>query len=153
MDSEDDLDLIEKCFEESKTLSATEKSALFYISGYVARKECITRQSDIPCTLPESGFTTQLSRGGLSIPPYALYDLSMYLYTFFKMREDKCCTKIFFEVFHEIYSYAGCNFSNEASINRRFANCFFKSYVNNANDKLESAKDLEATKRRRLCDK
>ena len=40
-DSEQDLELIEDCFEAVSSLNVTEKSTLHYISGYVAHKEKI----------------------------------------------------------------------------------------------------------------
>ena len=40
-DSEEDLDLVERCFVEASNLSMVEKSTLLYISGYVARNEGI----------------------------------------------------------------------------------------------------------------
>ena len=38
IDSEEDLDLIERCFEESSNLSLADRSSLFYMSGYVVRR-------------------------------------------------------------------------------------------------------------------
>ena len=37
--SAEDLELIDACFEESSNLTLTEKSTLYYISGYITRKE------------------------------------------------------------------------------------------------------------------
>ena len=82
-DCEDDLDLIDKCFEESSNLNSIEKSTLYYICGYVARKENIVCTDEADVSLPESEFTKKLSRGGLSFPPINLFDLSQYYYAFF----------------------------------------------------------------------
>ena len=38
-DVEEEDDLIDTCFEEASNLTINEKSTLYYISGYVARKE------------------------------------------------------------------------------------------------------------------
>lgn len=73
-DSEEDLDLVQRCLEESSNLSTTGKSSLFYISGYAARKEGIQCSDDFQSNLPESEFTRQLSWGGLSFPPHDLCD-------------------------------------------------------------------------------
>ena len=138
IDSEEDLDLIERCFEESSNLSLVDRSSLFYMSGYVARKEGIQCSNVNTSGLPESEFTDELSRGKLSFPPNDLYDLSLYLYSFFKLRKDKYCMKIYLEAFKEIYSYTGYRFPNERSIFKRFINCFFKAFTKNANDKIKA---------------
>ena len=93
VDSEENLDLVERCFKEASCLSVNEKSTLFYMSSYVACQEGITCSTENTSDLPESEFTEKLSRGKLSFPPNDLYDLSQYLYSFFKLRKNKCCTK------------------------------------------------------------
>ena len=150
--SEKDLELIEKCFEDSRNLTELDKSCLFYISGYVARMEKIECPSNAMMELPDSEFTKKLSCGKLTFPPHDLYDLSLYLYTFFKNRDVKCCTKIFLQAFNEIYHFTGCQFPNKIRILRRYTNCFFKSFVKKACDKMNVFKDKRATKRRRLAE-
>ena len=150
-DSEQDLELVEKSFTEASNLSVNEKSTLYYISGYVAKKEGIICSDEYDTTiLPESEFTVQLSRGGLQLPPIDLYDLSLYYYSFFKLRSAKCCTKIFLEAFQEIQNFSGYSFPNQRRINRRFVNTFFKMFVNSTRDKIRAAKDRRDTKRRRI---
>ena len=151
-DSENDLELIEKCFEEASDLNQTEKSSLYYICGYVARKQQMVCEDakEVVSSLPkESEFTLNLSRGKLKLPPINLYDLSQYYYAFFKARGTKCCTKIFMEAFKEIHNYTGYNFENIDRINRRFCNTFFKAFVKKATDNVKF-KDQRDTKRRRL---
>ena len=150
VDSEEDLDLVERCFKEASCLSVNEKSTLFYMSGYVARQEGITCSTENTSDLPESEFTEKISRGKLSFPANDLYDLSQYLYSFFKLRKNKCCTKIYLEAFQEIYRFTTCDYSNVNSICRRFVNCFFKAFTKKENDKIRAAKDKKAIKRRRL---
>ena len=79
-----DLELIDACFEEASNLTPTEKSTLYYISGYITRKENML--SINPPGIPPSEFTNYLSRGSLSHPPADLFDLSLYLFSFFKRR-------------------------------------------------------------------
>ena len=151
-DSEEDLDLIEKCFEEASNLNSNEKSTLYYICGYVAKKEGIVRSDEEYVSLSECEFTVELSRGELSLPPLNLYDLSLYYYAFFKSRNVKCCTKIFLEAFNEIHKFTGYDFPNINRINRRLCNCFFKAFVKNVSDQinLQKQKDQRDTKRRRI---
>ena len=92
-DKDEDLELLDKCFDESCELSEAEMSTLYYISGYVALKEDITCDTEISADdIETSEFTELVSRGKLRHPPHA----SQYIYTFFKTRPNKCCTKIFF---------------------------------------------------------
>ena len=149
LEDSEDLDFFERCFIESSNLNTVERSTLHYICGYVSRKE------GIPCTddtedllLPESEFTQNISRGGLSFPPINLFDLSLYYYSFFKLKTRKCCTKIFLEVFDQIHSCTEYDFKDITSINRRLCNCFFKAFVKNFNN--ERIKDEREIKRRRI---
>ena len=76
--SVEDMELVDDCFSEASTLNLTEKSSLYFISGYVARKENIPTHNDT-VHLPESEFISLLSGGKLVHPPYQLYDLSLYM--------------------------------------------------------------------------
>ena len=103
-DREHDLELIEGCFEDSASLTLTEKSTLYYICGYVAYKENIVcLDTNDTALLPEEAeFTVKVSHGKLKLPPLNLYDLSQYYFTFFKARKSKCCTKIYLQAFRYI---------------------------------------------------
>ena len=80
------LDIVDSSFEISSQLSNIEKSSLYYISGYVAFKEGYS--VDIPeIQGDDTEFLENVSRGKLSHPPSELYDLSQYLYSFFKTHE------------------------------------------------------------------
>ena len=79
--------------------------------------------------LPESEFTTLLSRGKLSHPSADLYDLSQYLLCYFKMKDPKCCNSVFLNAFKIIYDATGYEFPNIGKIIRRFVNCFFKTFA------------------------
>ena len=48
------------------------KASLYYICGYIARKEGIVCDDKPPESLPESEFTEKLSRGGILFPPIDL---------------------------------------------------------------------------------
>ena len=68
-------DLVDKSFTEASNLSIDERSTLYYVSGYVARKEnFISVENSIK--LPESEFTDLVSRGKITHPPAALYDFA-----------------------------------------------------------------------------
>ena len=76
--SEDELCLFESATQKAECISLCEKSALFYISGYVAFKLNMTRDSEVNQTsIEESEFTTLVSRGKLSYPPQNVYCFSL----------------------------------------------------------------------------
>ena len=67
--------------------------------------------------------------GKISHPPSDLFDLSMYYYSFFKSRKQKCCQKVFLEAYEEIYISTDYYFDNIEKNNRRLSNCYFKAFV------------------------
>ena len=91
-----------------------------------------------------------LSRGKLKHPSSDLHDLSKYLYSFFKARDPKCCTKIFLQGFRIIYQSSGCEFEKSDKILRRFVNCFFKAFAKDQTDKMKKDKEDAQRKKRKL---
>lgn len=146
--SEDDQEIIDSCFQISTQHTVIEKSALYYISGYVAFKEgCSVSAPDIPND--NSEFLVRVSRGGLGHPPAELFDLSQYLYAFFKTREKKCCPQVFLDAYQLIYESSGFEFPNVHTKLRRFNNCFIKAFAKDINDKLKHA-DTKGIKQGRI---
>ena len=143
------LDIIDSCFLISLQLTNLEKSSLYFISGYVAFMEGYA--VDIPeIQGDDSEFLENVSRGKLSHPPSELYDLSQYLFSFFKTREKKCCSKLYLDAYQTIYDTTGVEFENISSILRRFNNCFFKAFAKDINDQEKRSKDDKKVKQRRL---
>lgn len=137
--SEDDQEIIDSCFQISTTLTEIEKSALYYISGYVAFKEGCCLDSTPVITNANSEFLDRVSRGALGHPPGELFDLSQYLYAFFKTREKKCCPQVFLDAYKVIYEFSALDIQNIDSKLRRFNNCFIKAFAKDINDKLKHA--------------
>ena len=76
--NDEDIELVENCYEESSNLNDEERSSLYYISGYVAFKENHGIQVEESETLPRnSEFLQLVSRGKLAHPTPELYDLSL----------------------------------------------------------------------------
>ena len=98
-DKDKDIELVDDCFEETSNLSESERAILYYISGYVAFKENIGKEAIEEGMEDESEFTKLVSRGKLSYSSRDLFDLSQYIYCFFKKRENKCCTNIFLQAY------------------------------------------------------
>ena len=106
--------------------------------------------SSVKQRIPDSEFTKLVSRNKLSHPPSELYDLSLYVYCFFKARSNKCCTKIFLEAYEFIYESTGYSLLNINSILRRFNNCFFKAYASSETSKITVVKDKKQRIKRKL---
>ena len=106
-DKDEDIEILEKCFDDASQLSESERSTLYFTSDYVAFKENIGLGETKYDNIADSEFTKHVSRNKLSYPPSDLYDLSLYVYCFFKARSNKCCTKIFLETYEFIYESTG----------------------------------------------
>ena len=91
--SEEDWDNVATCFQRTSSLSDNEKSTFYYISGYVAKKDNIIVEDDLfsDSETPESEFLHLVSRGKLTQPREDLFDLSMYLYCYYKGCRKKLC--------------------------------------------------------------
>ena len=136
----EDLDILDSCFQISLQLSSLEKSTLYHISDYVAFKEGCSVDIQV-IQADDSEIVNKVSRCRLGHPPSELYDLSQYLFAFFKTREKKCCYKLFLDAYQMIYDTTNFEFDNISSILRRFNNCFFKAFANNINDEVKGFKD------------
>ena len=136
-ESEEDLDLIVKAFDEASNLPKHERSILYDIFGYVAFKENMTVPSDvsIPSCRSDSEFTSMVSRRKLTYPSELLFDLSLYFYALFKLREDKSCNVVFLQAFEQIHGLSEFHIDgNLKSICRRYINCFFKAFAKQNNN-------------------
>ena len=141
---------VDDCFEDTSNLTCIEKSTLYYISGYITKKQRMQSSVESADAIPESEFTQLVSRGKLSRPPGDLYDLSQYFFCYFKAKKQKCCNSVFLHAFKLIYESTGYSFSNIEQIIRRFVNCFFKAFTKDATNKLKVENDKRRTKKRRL---
>ena len=125
-DKDDDLELLDNCFSKASNLTESERSTvyyiyiiyiyilyiyilyiiysiLYYICGYVSFKENLPVSDGVVTLSYESEFTELVSRGKLKHPSPELYDLALYLYSFFKNRHSKCCSRVFLQGFMYIY--------------------------------------------------
>ena len=76
--NEEELALLDNCFDGMESLSEGENATLYYISGYVAKKENFPpKDIDIDGEdWPASEFTDMVSRGKLQHPPSSLFKYS-----------------------------------------------------------------------------
>ena len=76
-ESEEDLDLVDSCFVKYSEVSEHDRSILYYISGYVVKKENIVVLGD-PASLEDAQFTELVTRGKLSHPSLNIFEFSMF---------------------------------------------------------------------------
>ena len=95
--NDEDLDLVEMCFSESSNLSNEERSALYFISGYVAFKEIFGVYVPEKLTA-DSEFLQLVSQGKLSHPPQELFDLSLNYYSFSKRGVGNVAVRCFLKL-------------------------------------------------------
>ena len=148
--TEKEVDMLDQCFHLTGELTDEERSSLYYIAGYVAKKHdlCAADEEEKDSNKKtESEFTTLLSRGKLSYPTSELYDLTCVLYNYYKNVEKECIEHLLV-AFHEIYESSFLNFDSEEKILRRLINCFSKAFANQQSDKIRLEKNK--IKRRRL---
>lgn len=147
--SSDEVHLLNDCFEKATELTEIERATLFYICGYVAQKEKMPT-NDTPCNESHSEFTKLLSRGKLRFPSEELFDLSLYLLSYYKNVEMKSCTNRMVTAFQKIYDFTNYDIPNFNAVLRRFANCFSKAYAAKESDHLKSNIKLKNIKKLRL---
>lgn len=136
---DDELECLDKCFEASSKLSHIERSTLYYICGYVSHKEGLDSTNNISLINEKaSEFTSMVSRGKLAHPSDELFDLSQYLFSYYKSVPDKCCAKRLVKAFQEICEVAFLDF--ELSVLQRFANSFSKGFALHSSDTIKIGK-------------
>ena len=135
-----ELEYLDKCIELTSSLTESEKSTLYYISGYITHKEGLLPSETVqPACVKKSEFTQLVSRGQLSHPSGDLFSLSEHLYAYYKNIPSKSCVNRLIVAFQEIGDVTS-NFEYDKSVFRRFANCFSKGYAVQSTDKLKRQK-------------
>ena len=143
--TDDELILLDRCFEVSDEITTEVKSALYYISGYVAMKEGIGLDDPQIQNSEISDFTTKVSRGLLKHPPVQLLELPFYLYAYYDAVEMKVCATRLLKAFTQIYEVTHNEFENYSCILHCYVHCFSEG---SANQQTQKIKD-KATNRKR----
>ena len=98
----------------------------------------------------ESEFLNLVSSGKLHHPREDLFDLSMYLFCYYKC-VDKTCVKKLLKGFTEIYNLTGFDFEGkQTKVLQRFANWFSNGFRKQQTEKIvldKSKKNLVKRKR------
>ena len=100
--TDDELILLDRCFEVSDDITTEVKSALYYISGYVAMKEDIGLDDPQIQNSEISDFTTKVSRRLLKHPPVKLLEPSFYIYAYYDAVEMKVCATRLLKAFKQM---------------------------------------------------
>ena len=110
-------------------LSSHEMSGLYFVSGYVAKKEHIQSLTGDD-EESHAEFTRLLSRGKLHHPPEWLFCLSQACYSAFKSLSKRDCVSHITSIFLEIaVAYCPQISTPPHTICRRFCNCFIKGEI------------------------
>ena len=100
-----------------------------------------------------SEFTKMVSRGRLAFPKEELFDLSLYLYGYYKSVEDKKCTTCLINAFDRISDFTKYELPNQKSVLRRFANCFGKAFAMKTSDSIKVKAKSKDIKKLRMSNK
>ena len=145
--SEEEMELLNDCFDLASSVNDIDRSSVYYIAGYVCHKENLHPTFDDPQltqpACPANKFVNQLSRGKLSHPPSYLYDLGLYLSAYYKHVKDKTCV-------NRIYIATHIDIPNSHSVLRRFVNTFTKAFAKNETENIAKEKKQNVVKRKRL---
>lgn len=127
-----ELEVIDKALESVSKLSNHEKSAVFYVSGYVTMKESLPVSSNECYDDLECEFTRLVSRGKLKYPSRDTYCFALISYSFFKKSDIRCKKRIgkCLNIIHDSYfSFEKCH-----NIINRLTKVFFSGFVKSKTD-------------------
>ena len=107
--------------------------------GYIFHKEGLVPSENVTSDYIKSSEFTRL--GQLSHPSEDLYDLSQYLFAYYKSVPVKTCANRLITAFQEISDVAF--FAFDKSVFRQFVNTFSKGFAVQSPDKKEREKGSE----------
>ena len=93
------------------------------------------------------------SRGKLCHPSEELFDLSLYLYTYYKSLEDKSCSTRLMRAFETILEFSSYSIPAHNSVLRRFANYFGKAFSKKASQQLRIDNESKCIKKLRMSNR
>jgi hypothetical protein len=139
--SELEWDALDECLLNVSSLSSHEVGSLYFVSGYIARKENIEMHEEDKLVDDVSAeFTRLVSRGKLHHPPEWLFNFVQAAYaTFLKIPDRHCAihiTNLFLSIFDSLF--ADHISSKSKGICRRFTNCCMKGEVRRCADSAQA---------------
>ena len=135
-----ELILLDDLPDKTCELTVDDKMSLFYIGGYVARKQ--TDQTEEHCLSgqPEDlspdiqAFTASLNRGGLISPSTNFFILLLHIFLFFKNTTEVSCRKRFVTIFSDFPSLFHLNMTISKAALRRIVNILMKRFASLSKD-------------------
>lgn len=128
--TEEETELLDNCPEAVDSITPEEHGAIYYVCGYVARKDGLGSRSS-SWEHEHSHFTDLVSRGLLSHPPHWLFVFGQFCYGYFQMSNIRCVTRLSaaFSLVHETFFDVPIEVHCLSSITRRLSNCMLKGLV------------------------
>jgi hypothetical protein len=128
--SDNEVHLIDSCPEGVERITMEEHGAIYYICGYISKKEGIPSHDEFPYT-EHSQFTELVSRGLLIHPQKWLFIFAQFCYAYFEVCDIKCVNRLcsVFTLIHDAFFDISVDATSLASISRRLGNCFMKGIV------------------------
>lgn len=153
--SDQELECLDAAVIKADKVTLSERSALFYICGYVTFKEKLSNCSESTVSFysdSDSEFVHLVNRGKLSFPSSSLFQFSLIAYAFFSSISNPCCAN---RITSALLFLNECLFFELTSSNavcRRLTNCFMKGFVVRSKDILthEHHKKLSDRRKRKL---
>ena len=93
-----DSDIIDDIQQRALDISVEERNTLFYIAGFLCKKEDITQTEQIVDSTDyeeDSEFLQLLSRGALTYPSQEIFQFCLLSYSFFS-QSNKLCRQLFY---------------------------------------------------------
>lgn len=136
----EEWETLDTLFNDLHRLTECERQTIFYIAGYIHKKEHMTETNCVTDVngSDDSEFLSLVSRGRLTFPSEELFNFSLLSYVFFKKFENRCKQRIvrIFSVLYECYFF---EFLPKDKVISRLGNIFMKGLVRKWNDSLPAA--------------
>ena len=155
--TDEEWDVIDNIHDHALAISPEERSSLFYIAGFIRKKEGIstldTELSDYiaDSNSDDSEFLRLVSRGKLTYPETDLFEHCVLCYAFFTASTRRTCRNLLIFIFETIHAAYGEGDYTRA-INMRLVNTFFSGLIKRVNDDHACSKAVDQRKRQKLSD-
>lgn len=153
--TDEELEVLDSELQVPSNFTDEEDSALFFISGFVAKSTDPNATAVLPSDpLPESEFTELLTRGRLTFPSSQMYTFTRLCYGAFTKLSNlqniaKCSSrtrKLFTLLLHSL----PFDFAEQDKVCRKLCNTFFKGLVNQRNTALIPRAPASAASERKM---
>ena len=146
--------MVDDALKKIENVTFSEKSALFYICGYICKKLEIACPSSNANNLgldSVMNFTRLVSRGLLKIPPPNIFHFSLLSFCVFQnLSFSVPCFRKMKRLFLLVYSGYLFHFSHHEKIASKLINTFFSGFTKRDNNLMPSSLNLQERRKRKL---